>query len=326
MNQFLLVYVVYIIFSIILDSYSIEISLLHNRRLGFIFLLISYIMTSIYFIVYTLNYIYLSLTIIVYLILIPLIFFNLNKLKLASLLLLISNEILMSILYFVILYNGNLPLVFSTLYRYSTNLQSYNVGFLELSLISILEIPNSFMFFLMVYPEIVYISIRTKNLNSLILPSLALLGPNVNSNMTHAILPIPYDPYREASIFIGIYSLLSSIYYGVRFRSNKITPIQFYTFLTLNTLLSISSYIYSLYLNKVLYGLITYITLILSLINLDYNLNKIKFIEFLLFLPQIFWSLSITLFFNIPYASLPLSFSFSIVTIIPLLLTNKIRK
>jgi hypothetical protein len=181
------------------------------------------------------------------------------------------------------------------------------------------------MFFLMIYPEILYITLKTRQLFSLALSSLALIGPNVASDMTHAILPIPYEPFRESSILVGIYSVFISIYYYNKYILNKLSSFKFYILLIFNLLLSISSYIYSIYTNKILYGFITYLVLIFSILICYYNLNlnKIRYIEFFITLPQLFWGLSIAYFLIIPYFSTTIAISFFISTLISILILRR---
>ncbi|TRM73111.1 hypothetical protein DJ532_15615, partial [Sulfolobus sp. A20-N-F8] len=67
----------------------------------------------------------------------------------------------MSLLYYVILRGFNNALV--TLFVYGTDIPAISINSLSQIFMSLAELANSFMFFLMIFPEIVYFSLRSKD-------------------------------------------------------------------------------------------------------------------------------------------------------------------
>ncbi|WP_287688903.1 hypothetical protein [Metallosphaera javensis (ex Sakai et al. 2022)] len=207
---------------------------------------------------------------------------------------LLSGELLMSLLYYVLLRGLGNAIV--TLKVYGTDIPS--VSFTPMDVVyAVLELANSFMFFLMIFPEILYFSIRNKDYFPLIVSSLGLGGPNIASEMTHSILPLPYDPVREASIFVASLSLILSAYISREFIIGKMKS-RYILFLVSNFILSISGIFYSVTINEIPYGLATLITLFLAFQRPTIHVSNRKLV-LLSCIPQYLWGMSIAFWFNL---------------------------
>jgi len=159
------------------------------------------------------------------------------------------------------------------------------------------ELANSFMFFLMILPEILYFCVRNRDTFPLILGSLALGGPNIASEMTHSILPLPYDPVKEASIFVSLLSLVSSVYVSNSFMRGKLRGGEFLTFIISNLMLSVCGEYYAVTINEIPYALATLITLGLSFVRPKVELRDWR-TSLILSAPQYLWGLSVGTWYN----------------------------
>jgi len=131
------------------------------------------------------------------------------------------------------------------------------------------------------------------------LSSLALGGPNIASEMTHSILPLPYDPIKEASILATILSLFFSIYLSFKFFKRELSLDKYIIFIIVDLSLSLSSVYYSLTINEIPYGIITLISIYLSLSGLKINIRHFPNIQLSLMIPQLLWGFSIAVWYNL---------------------------
>ncbi|TRM85171.1 hypothetical protein DJ522_01870, partial [Sulfolobus sp. F3] len=263
-STLVLVYIIDIILMTILLSITLERGMRNNEdKYAFLSMILVYIQTVAFLIAFSLDSLVIALSISIILFIIPITLRNLGFWRTSLIIFLLSNEIIMSLLYYVILRGFNNALV--TLFVYGTDIPAISINSLSQIFMSLAELANSFMFFLMIFPEIVYFSLRSKDYYPILLSSIALSGPNIASEMTHSILPLPYDPVREASILVTLISFSLSIYVTYLVIRGKMSVNKFVTFVILNLALSTSSLYYSISINEIPYGLLTLIAIYLSL-------------------------------------------------------------
>ncbi len=281
----------------ILLSIALDLGINKRNRLGFIIMILVYLGTMEYLVLFSNNYFEMTLSISIILLVIPIVMRNFGLERSSNIVFLISNEIIMSLLYYVILRGfGN---SITALDFYGTDIPTIYVNSAFQVIEALIELSNSFMFFLMIFPEIVYFSYRSKNMYPIILSSLALGGPNIASEMTHSILPLPYDPIKEASILVSILSLFFSIYLTIQFFKRKISLDKYLIFIIIDLALSLSSIYYSLTLNEIPYGIITLISIYLSLSDIKIHIIHFPNVQFSLMLPQLLWGFSIAIWYDI---------------------------
>ena len=301
------IYLVYIITMTVLVSYLLYLSLVRKEERAYLFLELSFIMTAVFFVLMSHSLI-ISLLIAVYLWLIPRLIHSFGKLSIASITSTLSHEILMSLLYYTIV-RGNLLSALYSLYFYATDIPSFSLSIYQIIIPSILEIVNSFMFFLMIFPEIAYVCVKSRNYYALAISLLALSGPNIASEMTHSILPLQEDPIKQASILVLLLSLSLQLLFTFEYARGRISNRYFLTFLLVSTILSLSDLYYSLTINEVPYAIATLISLFISLyiaskpIQRGGNVNS--FLLLASAFPNLFWGASVAEFFNL-YQLLPL--------------------
>ncbi|WP_216604259.1 hypothetical protein, partial [Acidianus sp. RZ1] len=239
-----------------------------------------------------------------------------NNISLISLL--IINEIIMSFTYYEILRGFSNAVI--SLDFYATDVPTVTVTPIGI-IISLMELPNSFMFLLMIYPEIAYLCIKKKDPYPIMLSSLSLAGANIASQMTHSILPLPYDPIKEANVFASIISLIFSIYFTLNFLKNKIDIGKYISFLIVDLFLSIGSVYYALTLNEIPYGIATICGIVLGIAPLKFNvIRNFKIAYLFSWIPQLLWGFSIALwyFYGLVYLSGIMFSLFYIITLITL--------
>ncbi|TRM92653.1 hypothetical protein DMP16_09805, partial [Sulfolobus sp. B1] len=312
-----LVYIIDIILMTILLSITLERGMRNNEdKYAFLSMILVYIQTVAFLIAFSLDSLVIALSISIILFIIPITLRNLGFWRTSLIIFLLSNEIIMSLLYYVILRGFNNALV--TLFVYGTDIPAISINSLSQIFMSLAELANSFMFFLMIFPEIVYFSLRSKDYYPILLSSIALSGPNIASEMTHSILPLPYDPVREASILVTLISFSLSIYVTYLVIRGKMSVNKFVTFVILNLALSTSSLYYSISINEIPYGLLTLIAIYLSLSMAQTKANpinvKLLYIdEVILAISQFLWGASIALWYNLIYLQLSIGLSLLLV-------------
>jgi len=302
-----------------LITISFELSL--KNKLGFFILLSSYISTAIYLIFFSLSDLILSLAIIVYFWLISQIAFNIGKYNFATVSLVVFQEILMSLLYYTIV-NENLVNALYSLYFYGTDIPSFSLSLTQIVVPAVLEVVNSFMFFLMIFPEIAYLSYKFRNYDVLLISLIVFAGPNIASEMTHSILPLPYDPIREASVLELVISLVLTIYFSYRYIKGKISLPHYILFILASFLLSISELYYSITINEIPYAVVTLVIVGLLFYYLPrkeiQSVNRIKYFALLPAFSQIFFGTSIVYFYGLFPALYALSIIPFIVSFLPI--------
>lgn len=292
----------------------------------------SYISSAIYLLLFSgEKYYTIAASIIIVLFVIPIALNNLGFHKISLISFLISNELLMSLLFYVILrgfYDGIMSLNF-----YATNIPTVAFSSPPIQItIAIIELSNSFMFLVMMFPEIAYFSYKIRDSYPLILGVLALLGPNTFSEMTHAILPLRYDPFREASILSTILSISFTIFLTYNLLKGKIGINKYLIFIGINIFLSLSSLYYAITVNKILYGLATLIAVALCFIKfnkLNVNLTSPLYFSALLpisLVPQVLWAISVCGFFHIIYLSSQVAIGVSLPFIAAMYYLRKIMR
>ncbi|WP_029368522.1 hypothetical protein [Saccharolobus islandicus] len=304
-----LFYIFYISAMTLLVTMSYEFAL--KNKLGYFFLLISYISTAVYFVLFSLSDSMLSLIIVVYFWLIMQISYNLGKYKFAIVSSLIIQEILMSLLYYAIV-RGSLIKALYSLYFYATDIPSFSLSISQIIIPAILEVVNSFMFFLMVFPEIAYLSFKYRNIYSLLLSSLIFAGPNIASEMTHSILPLPYDPIKESSILELLLSVIFTIYFSYKYMSGRINTFYYLLFVISSLSLSSTEFYYSLTINQVPYAIATLlmISMVFYYVDMSGKEVNVRIIPYLSLLPSIselFFGASVAYFYNVISAVMVLS-------------------
>jgi len=297
-SPLVLAYAINVAIMTVLLSIAVERGIRKDDYLSFIVMVLVYFQTLAFLLVFSTGYYLVSIAIAVILFVVPIGLRNLGLSKASYVAFLLSNELLMSLLYYVILRGlGN---ALEALYFYGTDLPTFSLSPLQV-LVDIVELANSFMFFLMIIPEVLYFSYKTKNYFPAILSALALSGPNVASEMTHSILPLPYDPVKEASILVAVLSFGLAIYLTYNTLKGKRVS-DLLAFSAFDVTLSACCLYYSLSINEVLYGLVTLLAIFFSFYNLDLKLKLKKrllyFSESLLVISQMLWGASIALFYN----------------------------
>ncbi len=300
----------------ILLSIMLEKGIRNNDKYAFPLLILVYAQTVAFLIAFSLNNLVTTLSISIILFIIPITLRNLGFLRASLIIFLLSTEIIMSLLYYVILRGFNNALV--ALFVYGTDIPAIAITSISQIFISLIELANSFMFFLMIFPEIVYFSLRSKDYYPLILSSIALSGPNIASEMTHSILPLPYDPVKEASILVTLISFSFSVYIIYQTIRGKLSVNKFITFISLNLALSASSLYYSININEIPYGLFTLIAIYLSLSvtqtkSVFINTKLLYVGEAILAISQFIWGASIALWYNLIYLQLSIGLSLLLV-------------
>jgi len=280
----------------ILLSIALELGIKGNN-FAFIVMILTYVNTAIFLVLFSGTYALIAISISIILIIIPIVIKNLGFDTSSYIVFLISNELIMSLLYYVILRGFGNSII--ALNFYGTDIPTVTVNSPFQIIYALIELSNSFMFFLMIFPEIIYFSYRTKNPYSLFLSSLALGGPNIASEMTHSILPLPYDPIKEASILATILSLFFSIYLSFKFFKRELSLDKYIIFIIVDFSLSLSSVYYSLTLNEIPYGIITLVSIYLSLSGLKINIKHFPNIQLSLMIPQLLWGFSIAVWYNL---------------------------
>jgi len=318
-SPLILTYIAYVITMTLALSWAFDESIRGNN-LGSITMIISYISTSVYLIFFSLNNIGIVLPIVVIFIVIPITLRNLGLNISYNISLLLVNEIIMSLVYYVILRGFNNAIL--ALSFYGTDIP---VSFLTPVnvVLALIELSNSFMFLLMILPEILYFSIRRKYYYPLMLSILALSGPNIASEMTHSILPLPYDPIKESSILITLLSLILSVYFSYKVVKGRMNLNNYLIFIMVDIILSLSSLYYSISLNEIPYGIATLITIYIALSDIKLSLRIPTTIWPLLAIPQALWGLSIALWYNLLQFELLLGIGLSIFYIISVSLITK---
>jgi hypothetical protein len=318
-SPLILTYIAYVITMTLALSWAFDESIRGNN-LGSIAMIISYISTSVYLIFFSLNNIGIVLPIVVIFIVIPITLRNLGLNISYNISLLLVNEIIMSLVYYVILRGFNNAIL--ALSFYGTDIP---VSFLSPVnvVLALIELSNSFMFLLMILPEILYFSIRRKYYYPLMLSILALSGPNIASEMTHSILPLPYDPIKESSILITLLSLILSVYFSYKVVKGRMNLNNYLIFIMADIILSLSSLYYSISLNEIPYGIATLITIYIALSDIKLSLRIPTTIWPLLAIPQALWGLSIALWYNLLQFELLLGIGLSIFYIISVSLITK---
>lgn len=318
-SPLILTYIAYVITMTLALSWAFDESIRGNN-LGSITMVISYISTSVYLIVFSLNNLGIVLSIVVILIVIPITLRNLGFNRSYNVLLLLINEIIMSLVYYVILRGFNNAVL--ALSFYGTDIPVSSLSPVNV-ILALIELSNSFMFFLMILPEVLYFSIRHKHYYPLLLSILALSGPNIASEMTHSILPLPYDPIKEASVLITLLSIILSVYFSYNVVKGRMNLNSYLIFIVANIILSLSSLYYSISLNEIPYGIATLITIYIALSDIKFNLRIPTTIWLLLAIPQALWGLSIALWYNLLQFELLLGIGLSIFYIISVRLITK---
>jgi hypothetical protein len=283
----------------VLLSIAVERGIRKEDYLSFIVMVLVYLQTLVFLLVFSTGYYLVSIAIAVILFVVPIGLRNLGLSKASYVAFLLSNELLMSLLYYVMLRGlGN---AVEALYFYGTDLPTFSFSPLQV-LVDLVELANSFMFFLMIIPEVLYFSYKTKNYFPAILSALALSGPNVASEMTHSILPLPYDPVKEASILVAVLSFGLAIYLTYTTLKGKRDFYDLLAFSAFDVALGACCLYYSLSINEVPYGLVTLLAIFFSFYDLDLKLKLKKRLlyvsESLLVISQMLWGASIALFYN----------------------------
>jgi len=309
-HQLVLIYLFYITSMTVLISYLLYLSLIKNMDRAHLFLEVSFIMTALFFILISGSPL-VSLLISVYLWLIPRLLHSFGKLSLSAISSTISHEVVMSLIYYAIVRGGLINSIYS-LYFYATDIPSFSLSLYQIIVPSVLEIVNSFMFFLMILPEIVFVGLKTRNYYALSISILALSGPNIASEMTHSILPLQEDPIKQASLLALILSVSLQLIFAVRYVKGKVNTLYFLSFLTVSWLLSLADFYYSVTLNEVPYAVTTIIGLSISmwLFVKPFKGEKKMMNRGLVVisaLPNLFWGASVSFFFNAYQLVLPLS-------------------
>ncbi|BCU68818.1 hypothetical protein [Stygiolobus caldivivus] len=312
-HQLVEIYLFYIATMTVLISYLLYLSLIKREEKAYLFLEVSFIMTGI-FLIFISNSVLVSLLITVYLWLIPRLLHSSGKIALASITSTISHEIIMSLIYYAIVRGGLLNALYS-LYFYATDIPSFSLSLYSIIVPSVLEIVNSFMFFLMILPEIIFVCAKTRNYYALGISLLALSGPNIASEMTHSILPLQEDPIKQASLLALLISVVLQLTFSVQYIKNKIDTYYFSSFLIASSLLSISELYYSITLNEVPYAITTLVGLFVSLLLIakpvQVNVRTVGLpLVLASALPNLFWGASVALFYNLyqfvfPFSVLP---------------------
>jgi len=285
-------YIVYVVSMTVVMSWAFE-RAFHGVGVAFWILILSSMttLTFLFLFSYSPDVLLFSIAILS----IPVTLWNLGKWRLGSVAGLLASEILMSLLYYVMLRGlGNAVIALDF---YGTDIPSTYVNSPFQVLEALAELANSFMFFLMILPEILYFCVRNRDTFPLILGSLALGGPNIASEMTHSILPLPYDPVKEASIFVSLLSLVSSVYVSNSFMRGKLRGGEFLTFIISNLMLSVCGEYYAVTINEIPYALATLITLGLSFVRPKVELRDWR-TSLILSVPQYLWGLSVGTWYN----------------------------
>lgn len=298
MISLVLIYYTYIVTMTPIIAYFLDLGL-RGLKSAFTILEIFFAMTATFFIALTLSSsLLLSLTITLWFFIIPRLVYSLGYTNLGSSLSVILHEILMSLIYYVIL-RGNLYYVLQSLYFYATDIPSFGLPVLSLVIPAIVEVINSFTFFLMFFPEIVYIVIKRRDMYLLLLAFLIFLEPNIASEMTYAIIPLPYDPIPQFSLIIFILSVSLIIFFSLTLLNQKLSLEKYLTFVTINLIQSISAFYYALTINQIPYAITTIISLILLLNRPFGRVNKYKTpLTFISILPQYFWGVSLVYWYH----------------------------
>jgi len=302
-NSLILLYIAYIISMTIIIAYFLELSL-RGVKFAFIPLEITFVMTLVFFIIITLNFIIISLLISIWFFVIPRVFYSLGFVKISSVISVIFHEIIMSLIYYVII-RQSLGYAIQSLYFYGTDIPSFGLPLQNLIIPAVLETVNSFMFFLMFYPEVVYVLLRRRDYYSLYLSVLIFLEPNIASEMTHAILPLPYDPIPQFSLLAFIVSFTLIVYSSFALIKGKLNFNKFIIFTIINLIQSISAYYYALTINEIPYAITTLISIVILLTGLRKINQGRRVFQLFSIIPQYFWGASIAYWFhalNILYA------------------------
>lgn len=320
-HNLVLIYVLYIISMTVLISELFYFSL-KNIKHSFEFLEVAYFMTSAYFILMS-GSIELALFICVYLWLVPRFLYVFGRTNLASILSVLFHEIIMSLTYYSIVKGGLINALYS-LYFYGTDIPSFSLPIYQVVPIGIIETINSFMFFLMILPEIVFVCIKFRRYDILLVSLLSLSGPNIASEMTHSILPISHDPIKESSLLALFFSLFLQFYFGYSYIKGRINEKLYITFILSNFILSISSLYYALSVNEIPYALSTLagITVSLLFVNKNNNNNNRKFYSFLPIISpisELAWGSSVAIFYNYYNAIYALAISSFVISLLPML-------
>lgn len=309
-HQLVLIYLLYIITMTVLISYLLYLSLIKNMDKAFLFLEVSFIMTALFFVLISGSPL-LSLAISIYLWLIPRLLHSFGKLSLASISSTISHEVVMSLIYYAIIKGGLINSLYS-LYFYATDIPSLSLSLYQIIVPSVLEIVNSFMFFLMILPEIVFVGLKTRNYYALSIAILSLCGPNIASEMTHSILPLQEDPIKQASVLALLLSVSLQVVFAVQYVKGRINNLYFLSFFTVSLLLSLGDLYYAVTINEVPYAVATIVGLFVSmwLFVKPFKGGKRSVkpsIVVVSAIPNLFWGASVPLFFNTYQLVLPLS-------------------
>ncbi|ARM75342.1 hypothetical protein [Acidianus manzaensis] len=318
LSPLVLAYVIYVIIMTPLLAWSIEQGLNKNNQLAFLIMIITFVNTMIFLILFSLNNYIILISTCILLLVIPITIRNLGFYKPSLITLLIFNEIIMSLLYYVILRGFSNSI--TALDFYGTDIPTTLISSPIQVFYALIELSNSFMFFLMIIPEIIYFSFKTKNSYPILLAILGLAGPNIASEMTHSILSLPYDPISQASILVSILSFSLTIYLFYKLLRNQITIGHFLTFIIFDILLSCSSLYYSITINEIPYGIATLLAIAFSFLNIDIK-NKIDIrgktyyilsLFPLSLIPQVLWGISISEFYYETFLSYPIGLGIGI--------------
>lgn len=290
-------YAIYVVTMTILLSFSLDLGINKGNSLGFLLMLASYFNTMIFLLLFSGSSIITVASVLVILLVVPITLRNLGFNKSSMVALLMVNEIIMSLLYFVML--RGFPESVVALDFYGTDVPSIAVTSFIQIIEALVELSNSFMFFLMVFPEVAYFAYRRKELFPVLLSSVALCGPNVASEMTHSILPLPYDPIKEASVVACAVALCSSVYLTYKLSRGKLSGDKFLVFLLVNLFLSLSSLYYSITLNALPYGLFTMAAVFLSMMDFRFSFKAFKWMDMYPAIPQLLWGMSVAIWYGV---------------------------
>lgn len=320
-HSLIILYIIYILLMTIIVTISYEFSL--KNKIGYFILLVSYITTAIFLILLSPQDLVISSLISVYFWLIMQLGYNLGKYKFAIVSSVVFQEILMSLLYYEIV-RGDLTNALYSLYFYGTDIPSFSLQIPQIIVPAVLEVVNSFMFFLMIFPEIAYLSYKYRNKYVLFLSFLVFAGPNIASEMTHSILPLSHDPINEASLLELFISVCLSIYFSINYIRGKLNFFYFLLFSLLTIAISVTEFYYSLTLNEIPYAVITLLGIALLFYYVDKkdNVNDKKILPYLCFLPsiaEIFYGASVSYFYNLVSMTYALSSSSFIISLLPIL-------
>lgn len=324
----ILAYIIYVAVMTIVLAWSVEEGLSRNNQLAFLFMVFSYVTTMMYLILFSPGYYAIAASLSIILLTIPIVLRNLGFYKSSIISFLIVNEIIMSLLYYVILRGFGHAII--ALDVYGTDIPTVAITSSLQIPIALIELANSFMFFIMIFPEIAYFSYKVKNFYPLVISALALAGPNIASEMTHSILPLPYDPFREASILVTILSFSLTLFMTYNLLKGKIMDSHYLIFIGINSVLSLTSLYYSITINEIPYGLATLIAVGISFVIPSKSFNKLGN-NFLVILPisvipQILWSISVCEFYNVIYLSYTVALGVTLPFLAAMFYVKKIAK